>query len=164
MQAKIQVKEIKGFYILDEKGQSYGFTKDSKLSSSSYTAGDSLEINYVKWNDKNYIKSVNVLKKCGPVAQTEPKTSLGEASPLPAEAPVKASVAPTKYGKPLGEYELQQDRRIFVSGLMQAVIQAPLVSASCESREDFVKLVGEITKDLIKEHGSITESLKTEGV
>lgn len=39
-----------------------------------------------------------------------------------------SSTAPTKYGKPLGAYELNQDQCIRRSGIIQATLQSPIIA------------------------------------
>lgn len=105
------------------------------------------------------------------VKKPETGTATEAAAPVgittkPPTAPVEKHVvgsgdcdkpAPTKYGKPLGAYELETDRRIHVSGLMQAVAASPALVPFILKQEDYSKVVIEETRKLLKAAHELVE-------
>lgn len=85
----------------------------------------------------------------------EPKVPVGittktPSAPVEKHGGVTCGESPTKYGKPLGWYELETDKRIHVSGLMQAVAASPALVPFVLKQEDYSKVVVEETKKLLK--------------
>lgn len=53
------------------------------------------------------------------------------------------------YGRPLSAYEEEKDRRIHISGVLQAVIHSPAVSALSSTKAEFVENVKSLTKEFL---------------
>lgn len=70
-------------------------------------------------------------------------------APVEKVGSVECKDPPMKYGKPLGAYELETDRRIHVSGIMQAVISSPVLAPFVFKQEDFARVVEEETRKLL---------------
>lgn len=65
-----------------------------------------------------------------------------------AETRAPATNTPTKYGKPLSNYEVDQDLRIRRSGLIQASVQA--VTNHVANKDQLVSAAIEVAEELLK--------------
>lgn len=82
------------------------------------------------------------------------KTTVSEPDYPKAVTPVTPSPGiaepPMVHGKPLSKYELEKDRRIHVSGIMQAVASSSVLAPFVMKQEDFAKVVIEESRKLLK--------------
>lgn len=98
-----------------------------------------------------------MVKKPASQVNTPPAVVTETAPNVPLLVGVFPQETPTKYGKPLGRYELETDRRIHISGIMQAVAASPALVPFILKREDYSKVVVEETKNLLKAAQEIIE-------
>lgn len=129
MQKLVVVESVQGKFgpqVKDVTGAFYSFSKFYK-GPTTFTAGTVLEADiYTTAKGGKYLNKATILED-GKGAVEEPK--LEKKEEVKKAAPAKAEkVPPTKYGKPMSEYELEVERRISRAGVLQAVLQCPALA------------------------------------
>lgn len=134
--------------VVDKEGVMYNFPKSSGLTNKQLPVGSTCNIDMYAYKDKNWIKGL-LSKLDAPVNH---KSEATDTTSVPkqqtAQQTDKASV-PTKYGKPLSDYELLQDCRIGAAGIVQALIGSQIVAQFAPSVDDWKESVKSLAKDLI---------------
>lgn len=78
-------------------------------------------------------------------------TGIIDKTPLmPVEKVGGVECRPVHYGKPMSDYEIERDRRIHISGILQAVASSSAIMPFVLRVEDFSKIVEQETRKLLK--------------
>lgn len=146
---RIKVEGISQYGVLSG-GQWFNFGKSNGLKPEMFKKGAEYEVETVQGTKGG--KLIVSYKEAASNGHVEKKVSISTT-----ERPTISG--PTKYGKPMSEYEVLQDKRIHVSGLLQAVISSPVLVGLADNADDLVELAKDITTKLVKAAKEIVETV-----
>jgi len=117
----------------------YNVSKKSGLSEKDFPKGVPVAVKVYVGKTGN--KQIDEIVSSG----GKPTASANPPSPVsPATSPAKVA-----YGRPLSPYEEEKDRRIHVSGILQALIHSQAVSSFSATKEEFSENVKALTKEFL---------------
>jgi hypothetical protein len=138
---QLTVKAI-GPFGVNDGSMWYKFGKG--MSGDQFTKGSTYDVETFKGKSGIFINKINgEAQASAPVLNPEVNKMIKE-SFKPAAIPA----GPTKYGKPLSAYEVEQEYRIRKSGIIQASVQA--VSPHVANKDQLVTAAIEVAEELLK--------------
>ncbi len=109
---KVKAKSPYGVLVNDNW---FNFPKSGAVKPEMFTVG------------KEYTVDVIVNAKGGKIiTSANPASSAVTSAPTPV---VTVGAGPTKFGKPLSQYEIDQNNRIHIQGIVQSLLASPVVAA-----------------------------------
>ncbi len=123
----IKVKAKSPYGVLVDKTW-YNFPKGGNLNANGFVVGGEYDVDVIV-----NAKGGKIIAMATPASGMKAPTSNGNGQE-------KAAVTsgPTKFGKPLSQYEIDQNNRIHIQGIVQSLLASPVVAAFVTTPDDLL--------------------------